>query len=56
MAYYGGGNRASFWSKSYTGEIKCEPVSWITKYSIYDKDDYKRCICDGFGAGEADCP
>ena len=27
----------------------------MTAYSIYARDDYKRCICDKFGAGEADC-
>jgi len=24
----------------------CKPVTWQTEYSIYTRDDYKRCICD----------
>ena len=32
------------------------PVNWMTQYSITARDDYKRCVCDKFGAGEADCP
>ena len=31
-------------------------MNWVTKYSVYDSDDYKRCICDSFGIGKEDCP
>ena len=28
----------------------------MTQYSIVAPDDYKRCVCDKHGQGEADCP
>lgn len=37
-------------------EAKCAPVKWQTPYSVYTRDDYKRCICDYYGDGEANCP
>ena len=27
----------------------------MTAYSITTRDDYKRCVCDNFGSGAADC-
>jgi len=47
-------NVSSFWHISSSGQ--CKPASWETPYSMYARDDYKRCVCDMFGAGEADCP
>ena len=43
---------------STTGETKvsCTPVKYQTPYSVYTRDDYKRCICDRWGNGKADCP
>lgn len=35
---------------------ECELVSWQTGYSMYARDDYKRCVCETWGTGEADCP
>jgi len=35
---------------------KCQLVSWQTGYSMYARDDYKRCVCDTWGEGETDCP
>jgi hypothetical protein len=34
---------------------KCDVVTYVTDYNIYVKDDYKRCVCDSWGAGENDC-
>jgi len=34
---------------------RCTAVSYMTQYSMAARDDYKRCICDNFGAGEVDC-
>lgn len=33
----------------------CAPVEYQTQYSMAARDDYKRCVCDKFGRGEADC-
>jgi len=27
----------------------------MTGHSIYARDDYKRCVCEMHGRGEADC-
>jgi len=37
-------------------ENECKLVSWQTGYSMYARDDYKRCICETWGRGEDDCP
>jgi hypothetical protein len=42
------------WEQGVTG-AHCTPVKWFTPYSFYTRDDYKRCICDYFGEGAADC-
>ena len=31
-------------------------VNSFTSYSLYERDDYKRCVCDSWGNGESDCP
>mmetsp|Transcript_30643 Transcript_30643/g.37880 ORF Transcript_30643/g.37880 Transcript_30643/m.37880 type:complete len:146 (-) Transcript_30643:204-641(-) len=38
------------WSKP-----ACKLVSWMTQYSAVARDDYKRCVCDKWGSGAADC-
>ena len=45
----------AYFDQDWSGGNKCKVVSWMTGYSIYAPDDYKRCICDKFGNGEADC-
>lgn len=34
----------------------CELTSWQTEFSMYARDDYKRCVCESWGNGEEDCP
>ena len=51
----GSGNIAAYWYPSEREEFVCEIVLSSTQYSIYDRDDYKRCICDNFGDYEQDC-
>lgn len=46
----------AYFDQGWSGQAQCNPVKWQTPYSIYTRDDYKRCICDHFGEGEADCP
>lgn len=52
----GAGNVPGYWAQAWDGSIKCLPATYQTVYSMSARDDYKRCICDIFGAGEADCP
>ena len=53
----GAGHTLSYFDQeNWNGVPKCKLVSWQTGYSLYARDDYKRCICDKFGAGENDCP
>ena len=51
FAPFGGGDRATFWTKNHEFDNQCELVPNLTRYSVYDSDDYKRCICEEFGAG-----
>jgi len=46
-------NVASHWHISSNGQ--CKPATWETPYSMYARDDYKRCVCDMFGEGADDC-
>ena len=45
-----------YFDKDWSGGNKCKLVGWMTQYSSMARDDYKRCVCDKFGTGEADCP
>jgi hypothetical protein len=33
----------------------CKITPWVSGYSIYVKNDYKRCVCDGWDPTNADC-
>lgn len=46
----------AYFDLGWDGDTECIPVKWQTPYTVYTKDDYKRCICDYFGDGEASCP
>jgi len=37
------------------GEIKCVATKEPTSYSIYTRNDYKRCLCDYIGDGKSSC-
>jgi hypothetical protein len=52
----GFGDAFAYFDTDWSGGNKCAPVKWQTPYSIYTRDDYKRCVCDLTGNGEADCP
>jgi len=54
--YGGAGDVPGYWEQSWSGNVACVPVGYQTPFSITAKDDYKRCICDRFGEGAADCP
>jgi len=52
----GYGDAMAYFDEDWTSTVNCNPVKWQTPYSIYTRDDYKRCICDHFGNGAASCP
>jgi len=51
----GSANVPSYWVKDWAKESACAPSTWETPYSIYARDDYKRCVCVEYGEGAADC-
>jgi len=34
---------------------ECEVVRYVTQYSYFRNDDYKRCVCDSWAAGDDTC-
>ena len=52
----GAGDVPAYWEQAWDGSIECRMVGYMTQWSVAARDDYKRCVCDRFGAGEADCP
>merc|ERR1712110_369748 len=36
-------------------EFECELTKWHTVYSMYARDDYKRCVCESWGVPHRDC-
>jgi len=51
----GYGDAVAYFDEDWSGMVRCRPVEWQTPYSIYTRDDYKRCVCDLEGDGEDDC-
>ena len=45
-----------YWEQAWSGKTECRPVGYQTPYAVTARDDYKRCVCDKFGSGEASCP
>jgi len=52
----GYGDAPGYFHQAWDGSAACIPVTWQTGWTIYARDDYKRCVCDFFGGGEAGCP
>ena len=54
MAYSYREDDYPFW----TGDShnSCTVVNFPTLWTIYNADDYKRCVCATWGVGEPDCP
>jgi hypothetical protein len=51
----GGGARNMWIEKDTATTNACKITPWVSGYSIYVKNDYKRCVCDGWDAGNPDC-
>ena len=57
LPFFGAGNEDSYWAADWDADgPACTLVNWVTEHSLYDIDDYKRCVCHHFGAGADDCP
>lgn len=42
---------------SYFNKTTCKPQTWASQYSLYTRDDYKRCVCEALTKkGATDCP
>ena len=54
LDYNGAGDVQSFWFPDTLNT--CKAVSYETEFSIYNPDDYKRCVCWNWGDGPQDCP
>ena len=50
----GYGDAKAYFAKD-NSQKGCKIVPWMTGHSIYARDDYKRCVCEMHGRGEADC-
>lgn len=54
---FGGyGDVPLYFQKRWDDKVACQLSQWQTQYSVMARDDYKRCVCDFYGQGEADCP
>ena len=51
----GAGDVGAYYVKGVANNT-CMMINNQTGYSVYARDDYKRCVCDNFGDGEKDCP
>ena len=52
----GAGGVVGYWAEDWSGAAACRPATYQTAYDMSARDDYKRCVCDLVGEGEADCP
>ena len=55
LDYGGAGTVPSYWDR-HSEKNKCKLVSYETLFSVYNREDYKRCVCWHWGNGEEDCP
>lgn len=56
LPHGGAGDVPGYWVQQWNGETACQPAGYQTAYDIHARDDYKRCVCDFYGSGAADCP
>ena len=52
--YAGAGNQDAYWAAD-TNSNRCKLVKKPQKFSVYNEDDYKRCVCEAWGQGEDTC-
>ena len=51
----GSASMLSYFDQDWSGKNRCKLVTWQTGYSLFARDDYKRCVCDKWGKGAANC-
>ena len=57
LTYNGFGQVGSFWEYDPESADQCRLVQYETEYSVYNQEDYKRCVCHYFSDnGEQSCP
>ena len=57
LTYSGSGQVGSFWEYDPENNDSCHLVQYETEFSVYNKEDYKRCVCHFFSDnGEESCP
>ena len=39
----------------WNGDKRCNTVTWATEFTVYDPNDYMRCICSHFDSSNASC-
>lgn len=54
LTYSGAGDQPSHWEGGDESN-SCKLVNYETEFSIYNSEDYKRCVCSYWGDGEIDC-
>ena len=53
LDYRGAGDQDAFWTPDYSNRPnRCKLVNYEQRYSVYNEDDYKRCVCENWGDGE----
>ena len=50
----GAGSHAQYFTKGVKAN-SCDLVNFPTAYSLYNRNDYKRCVCDSWFMDESDC-
>jgi len=40
---------------SFLDPATCEPSIWASEYTIFTRDDFKRCSCDKYCEGKLNC-
>ena len=58
FSYSGSAATYNYWTEDWSSTVpKCKLVNWKTEWSLFQYDDYKRCVCESsHGSGEGDCP
>jgi len=50
----GSASHAQYFTKGVKAN-SCDLVTFPTAYSLYNRNDYKRCVCDSWFMDEGDC-
>jgi hypothetical protein len=53
---WGSGNIPIYWDRDYNNDNRCILVDYDERWSIFNRDDYKRCVCYFFDNDEDGCP